>query len=1644
MQTAASSSSHILDVRKPGHNLLWAIPPRPEVSIRHLSNAIQNDAPREEPRTDLQEDESDVEIVEIPPIKAGRGSKRVAGRRTASARRPAKRARVVKDTSEPEHEIRTFLALEHVFEISLSKGNSYTDDQARGFGWLKEETDFEKVVSEHLEIGEQIERRVWLHTYRGANGVYVVDGPSPNANQLFIAPKLLQDSFDPGDYDLPARSADVLAAAVELEQNGRVQLETHLRVVPPGTVAESSSSATARPDFPFAFLLHIKLFLKSPSIFRPITDLADITNETQRRLLLYIFQDHLELPVDIDIDLPHFYGCLKSAPCTSAQLQTQIQPDGLESKLLPFQRNTVLWMLQREGKTISPEDGKVVPLAEGQMPSPMFWVSVPPLGGSSKGKEKERDDWWFNVITGELLPTRPPDDEVMGGLLAEEPGLGKTVESIALVLYNTPHPSTLPPSAWDDAAELEVSPIKGTLIVTPATLCKQWADELKTHAPHLRVLQYEGWTSPAVKKVLSRSTSQAKTPIKSKRTTKKKSQNTSSATDEDDPDLENADWRTFAGHFDVVLTTYNVLMKELNVARVPVKRPRREIAVYQASDERFRSPLVMLEWQRVLMDEVQQVGGGKAAEMVSLIPRRASWAVSGTPAKAHVQDLVAPLRFMRIHPLLVDAPQAVSNKLWNRLLKPGSWSAFTGIFDRYAVRTPKREAEGLDIPKQTRFVVPISLGMIERHFYDQTLETALLELGLDARGVARWDDWELNGALLRSAIRKLRMACIHPQVGALGGQAAGGQRALGGGVIRPIGDVLIGMVDANWQAWMTDKKNLITARIHRSLLEQKGPGSAKQKKALEAFLPLHQDALNLIEELRETLAKHDEKGKQLIKDANARAGEENAAIGTSQIDEGQQGAANGDLKGKGKATSSESVDDSSPNPELLPASAEGDEHRHARQGLLARIREAQVVLHRIEFSLGDLYHQLGKAKEEEESYGNAEALRRSLLKTTEESANRAIARLTQEVIRAGVSSKQLVLSHAAKPGIKTENLFFEANQIMDVLDLQRKLIFEWRGKICELLTQKIVSEGESADGNEYQRALDVQGEVEAHLVAYGALLADRREVLNQERTALAAHDDRERRLRHTKAAARAAAAFDDGVELENVVDVDNGEDQELAKLLKQQRQECKEDLPANRALRSVMIDLGKIIGGDMEQQIAKDEAKRLRRILQEQTGLVDRMLNEMAPLRAAFNGRIAYFRQLQELSDSVAEIVLEDQTIQEALEENEEQIRRLEDSVRTKGARQRFLQYIAQKSEDMREEDKECGICNCDFETGYLLVCGHIYCDECLQLWRKKHYGAAFPCPNCRADNQGGETHRITFGRSTEEQVEHLRKEEADLKSGAGLKAIKYNTISSESLEALTKVESFGHPGRYGAKIQTLVRHLLLIEETDPGAKSIVFSAWADSLHIIEHALAANGIGCIRIDANAGKRTAAHQFRTNAGIRVLLLHGERENSGLNLTCAKRIMLVEPTVNISFEIQAIARVDRLGQKEETEVYCYYAIDTVEENILDIAARKGTSLYTTSNATTAVDLAAAAVIEHQKVEAPTKDKKLLKGDFVRASWSKLFSGGANFRERQIPGAEQMLEVLFPDLFVDIADIVMEDVVQEPTVTSQRNPVAGSSGS
>lgn len=74
-----------------------------------------------------------------------------------------------------------------------------------------------------------------------------------------------------------------------------------------------------------------------------------------------------------------------------------------------------------------------------------------------------------------------------------------------------------------------------------------------------------------------------------------------------------------------------------------------------------------------------------------------------------------------------------------------------------------------------------------------------------------------------------------------------------------------------------------------------------------------------------------------------------------------------------------------------------------------------------------------------------------------------------------------------------------------------------------LLTQSLKADGQ-ADGEEYSRSLDAQGEADMYIQAYTALLADRRAALVAERTLLAAHDGKEKKLRKTRAADKATAA----------------------------------------------------------------------------------------------------------------------------------------------------------------------------------------------------------------------------------------------------------------------------------------------------------------------------------------------------------------------------------------------------------------------------------------------------------------------------------------------------------------------------------------
>lgn len=72
---------------------------------------------------------------------------------------------------------------------------------------------------------------------------------------------------------------------------------------------------------------------------------------------------------------------------------------------------------------------------------------------------------------------------------------------------------------------------------------------------------------------------------------------------------------------------------------------------------------------------------------------------------------------------------------------------------------------------------------------------------------------------------------------------------------------------------------------------------------------------------------------------------------------------------------------------------------------------------------------------------------------------------------------------------------------------------------------------------------------------------------------------------------------------------------------------------------------------------------------------------------------------------------------------------------------------------------------------------------------------------------------------------------------------------------------------------------------------------------------------------------------------VFLISLKAGGTGLNLTQADHCFLLDPWWNPAIEAQAIARIHRIGQNREVDVYRLIARDTVEEKVRLLQARKG---------------------------------------------------------------------------------------------------------
>lgn len=269
--------------------------------------------------------------------------------------------------------------------------------------------------------------------------------------------------------------------------------------------------------------------------------------------------------------------------CVDTGRTAAAQPPDVNVSMRSYQLQTLSWMESRE--------------AQRSISDP-FWVQlhmIKPLGDGAAASGPAAAGpvvpFYYSPWTGHVSSDRPP--ATVGGILAEEMGLGKTVELMALVTNSLPVSRALPIAGAGTVSNPVTS--RGTLIVCPVSLLRQWEVELDrrtTMRPGVDPLKVLRWYGPG----------------------------------------RSRDPKRLA-EYDIVLTTYGI--------------------VASSKEGASSSPLISVNWFRLVLDEAQYIRGGRSSatfRFLMAVPSTRRWSISGTPMNQRLADLQPQLEFLRVAP----------------------------------------------------------------------------------------------------------------------------------------------------------------------------------------------------------------------------------------------------------------------------------------------------------------------------------------------------------------------------------------------------------------------------------------------------------------------------------------------------------------------------------------------------------------------------------------------------------------------------------------------------------------------------------------------------------------------------------------------------------------------------------------------------------------------------------------------------------------------------------------------------------------------------------------------------------------------------------------------------------------------------------
>eukprot|EP00658_Telonema_sp_P-2_P078630 TRINITY_DN7411_c0_g1_i2.p1 TRINITY_DN7411_c0_g1~~TRINITY_DN7411_c0_g1_i2.p1 ORF type:complete len:910 (-),score=179.13 TRINITY_DN7411_c0_g1_i2:138-2867(-) len=328
-------------------------------------------------------------------------------------------------------------------------------------------------------------------------------------------------------------------------------------------------------------------------------------------------------------------------------------PSGLDGELRPFQKQSLRWMLDQE----THPDGIARHL----------WVKLVPL--SPHGPTV-----YYSSLLGRFSSEIPRSSS--GGFLCEEMGLGKTVESLALILSN-PYDG-VPPS------DARVAATKATLVVCPVSLVGQWIAEANKFCAGLKVYMYHG-------------TNRIRDPMA-------------------------------LAEFDIVVTTYQTLGSDTGIKKNgEIYRPHVPV-------------LEQLHWHRIILDESHNIKNKKTgfSKACCQLSGRHRWCATGTPFTSNLNDLEGQFSFLKFSPFDTE-PQIFKSRLLHTLesslhsyggyLSPSAALAIN-LMRCCTMRHVKTNTIGgekvLTLPPRTDNIIKVTLAESERELYTKVEKQALV------------------------------------------------------------------------------------------------------------------------------------------------------------------------------------------------------------------------------------------------------------------------------------------------------------------------------------------------------------------------------------------------------------------------------------------------------------------------------------------------------------------------------------------------------------------------------------------------------------------------------------------------------------------------------------------------------------------------------------------------------------------------------------------------------------------------------------------------------------------------------------------------------------------------------------------------------